>query len=220
MKNSLWKDSALFKILHIKHFLVLIFPVFCTLQWVKTPLLSSRHRGVCEKSSMDIWKFRLSTRLPAHLCACALLGKVAQLSAFVPCEQKQTDCPPHFSNLMYTGTHTHCKSESFCVYVKLLFFYMFIYVYFSMAVSELLYALQWCKEVEYSPTLVASYHSLLTDWGLSEGLHSQVPMKHLLETLYSRWATLIDFMTTKKLKVKINILNDLSFNLQDPWSFF
>lgn len=55
-----------------------------------------------------------------------------------------------------------------------------------LAVSELLYALQWCKEVENSPTIVSAYHSLLTDWGLSEGLHSQVPMKDLLETLYSR----------------------------------
>lgn len=62
----------------------------------------------------------------------------------------------------------------------------FLYVCFSFAVSELLYALQWCKEVEYSPTIVSAYHSLLTDWGLSEGLHNQVPMKDLLETLYSR----------------------------------
>lgn len=60
---------------------------------------------------------------------------------------------------------------------------------FPLVVSELLYALQWCKEVEYSSSTVASYHRLLTDWGLSEGIHSQVPVKDLLETLYSRWAT-------------------------------
>lgn len=52
---------------------------------------------------------------------------------------------------------------------------------FSLAVSELLYALQWCKEVGD----IAAFHSLLTDSGLL-GLQSQVPMKDLLETLYSR----------------------------------
>lgn len=49
-----------------------------------------------------------------------------------------------------------------------------------------MYALQWCKEVEYSPASVAAYHNLLTDWGLSEGLHSFVPVNDLLEILYSR----------------------------------
>lgn len=60
-----------------------------------------------------------------------------------------------------------------------------MYPFFS-SVSELLYALQWCREVEYSSTVVASFHSLLADWGLSDGLHSKVPMKDLLETLYTR----------------------------------
>ncbi|KAM9348056.1 E3 ubiquitin-protein ligase listerin [Symphorus nematophorus] len=124
-------------------------------QWVKTPLLSSRHRGVCEKSSMDMWKFRVSVRLPAHLCACALLGRVARSVAFIPHDQKKAEHPSHLPNLKST-------------------------------VSELLYALQWCKEVEYSPAIVSAYHRLLTDWGLSEGLHNQVPMKDLLGTLYSR----------------------------------
>lgn len=71
---------------------------------------------------------------------------------------------------------------------------MCLYVCFPLAVSELMYALQWCKEVEYSSATVASYHSLLTDWGLSEGIHSQVPVKDLLETLYSRWATVHSLM--------------------------
>uniref|UniRef100_A0A7N6FCH6 E3 ubiquitin-protein ligase listerin n=1 Tax=Anabas testudineus TaxID=64144 RepID=A0A7N6FCH6_ANATE len=119
----------------------------------KIPLLSSRHRGVCEKPSMDMWKFRLSSRLPAHLCACALLGKVAQ-TAFTPCDQKKEECPSHVLNLKNT-------------------------------VSELLYALQWCKEVEYSPAIISTFHSLLTDWGLSEGLQTHVPKKKLLETLFS-----------------------------------
>uniref|UniRef100_A0A7N8Y352 E3 ubiquitin-protein ligase listerin n=1 Tax=Mastacembelus armatus TaxID=205130 RepID=A0A7N8Y352_9TELE len=58
-------------------------------QWIKKPLLSSRHRGICQKPSMDLWKFRPSTRLPAHLCACALLGRVARTVAFIPCNQNE-----------------------------------------------------------------------------------------------------------------------------------
>ncbi|XP_034406207.1 E3 ubiquitin-protein ligase listerin [Cyclopterus lumpus] len=120
-------------------------------QWIKTPLLSGRHRGVCEKPSMEIWKFRPSVRPPAHLCACALLGSVAQTVAFTPSDKKEAECASHLPNLKYT-------------------------------VSELLYALQWCKEIEDVP----AHHSLLTDSGLLEGLQSQVPMKDLLGTLYSR----------------------------------
>eukprot|EP00064_Thunnus_orientalis_P010735 superscaffoldBa00001484_g10762 len=146
-------------------------------QWVKTPLLASRHRGVCEKPSMDIWKCKVSNRLPAHLCACALLGRVIRTAAFIPCDQKKAKCPSHLPNIKYT-------------------------------VAELLYALQWCKEVEYSPTIVSAYHSLLTDWGLSEGLHGQVPITDLLETLYSRsvelgglWSlTLEDYIDTNNLE--------------------
>lgn len=59
------------------------------------------------------------------------------------------------------------------------------YIYY-LTVSELLYALQWCKELDYKPTAASAYHNLLTEWGLSDGLHSKVPMKPLLETLYSR----------------------------------
>ncbi|XP_026184663.1 E3 ubiquitin-protein ligase listerin isoform X2 [Mastacembelus armatus] len=147
-------------------------------QWIKKPLLSSRHRGICQKPSMDLWKFRPSTRLPAHLCACALLGRVARTVAFIPCNQNEAKSLSHLTDLQCT-------------------------------VSELLYALQWCKEVEYSPTIVSAYHSLLTEWGLSEGLHCQVPNKVLLETLYSRsieygglWSlTLESFMHTQNLSV-------------------
>uniref|UniRef100_A0AAQ5Y5S5 E3 ubiquitin-protein ligase listerin n=1 Tax=Amphiprion ocellaris TaxID=80972 RepID=A0AAQ5Y5S5_AMPOC len=75
------------------------------LQWIKTPLLSSRHRGVCENPSMDIWRFRESNRLPAHLCACALLGKVAQTAVLKSCDQKDAECPSSLPDLKYTGTH-------------------------------------------------------------------------------------------------------------------
>ncbi|KAK5612984.1 hypothetical protein CRENBAI_003373 [Crenichthys baileyi] len=127
-------------------------------QWVKSPLLSNRHRGVCEKPSKDMWKFRDSSRLPAHLCVCAVLGRVAQTAAVSPCGQKEALCPSFFPNL--TGT-----------------------------VSELLYGLQWCKELDYRPTVASAYRNLLAEWGLSDGLHSKVPMKSLLETLYSRSVT-------------------------------
>ncbi|XP_053188259.1 E3 ubiquitin-protein ligase listerin [Scomber japonicus] len=146
-------------------------------QWVKVPLLDSRYRGVCEKPSMDIWKCKVSNKLPAHLCACALLGKVIRTATVVPCDQNKANYPSHLPNLKHT-------------------------------VAELLYALQWCKEVEYSPTVVSAYHSLLTDWGLSQGLHSLVPTTDLLETLYSRsvelgglWSlTLEDYIDTNNLE--------------------
>ncbi|XP_056296210.1 E3 ubiquitin-protein ligase listerin [Pseudoliparis swirei] len=116
-------------------------------QWIKSPLLSGRHRGVCEKPSVEMWKFSASARPPAHLCAVALLGSVAQAAAVTPRDHREAQC----ANLKNT-------------------------------VSELLYALQWCKEMEDVP----AYRSLLTDPGLPEGLQSQVPMKDLLGTLYSR----------------------------------
>lgn len=79
-------------------------PARFSLQWIKAPLLTSRHRGVCEASSEDIWKFRLSSRLPAHLCACALLGRVARLAEPTPPDQREADSPPQLPNLQDTGT--------------------------------------------------------------------------------------------------------------------
>ena len=40
-------------------------------------------------------------------------------------------------------------------------------------VAELLYAVQWCKEMEYSPGMVSDYHSLLTDWRFTRGVEEQ-----------------------------------------------
>uniref|UniRef100_A0A8C5DMD2 E3 ubiquitin-protein ligase listerin n=1 Tax=Gouania willdenowi TaxID=441366 RepID=A0A8C5DMD2_GOUWI len=79
----------------------------------------------------------------------------------------------------------HCDyevKEDYTFNVTLL---VFGFIYF--AASELLYALQWCKEMKFSPSIIAAYHHLLTDWGLSDGLNSHVPKKTLLETLYTRW---------------------------------
>uniref|UniRef100_A0A673ANJ4 E3 ubiquitin-protein ligase listerin n=1 Tax=Sphaeramia orbicularis TaxID=375764 RepID=A0A673ANJ4_9TELE len=73
------------------------------LTWVKTPLLSGRLRGVWEKPSVDMWKFRASNRLPAHLCSCALLGSVARTATIIPCDQKEMECSSNFPNLRHTG---------------------------------------------------------------------------------------------------------------------
>lgn len=69
---------------------------------------------------------------------------------------------------------------------KMCYLSIFLFVFSGLAVSELLYTLQWCKEVGYSPALVASYHSLLTGWGLPGGLHDLLPLEDVLETLYLR----------------------------------
>uniref|UniRef100_A0A673YU46 E3 ubiquitin-protein ligase listerin n=1 Tax=Salmo trutta TaxID=8032 RepID=A0A673YU46_SALTR len=45
-------------------------------QWVRSPLLSGRLRMVCGYPCMEVWKIRGSSRLPAHLCVCALLSRV------------------------------------------------------------------------------------------------------------------------------------------------
>lgn len=57
---------------------------------------------------------------------------------------------------------------------------------FFCAVSELLYALQWCQQVAHCSSTVASFRRLLADWGLSDGLHGLVPPPELLQTLYAR----------------------------------
>lgn len=86
---------------------VLCFPIICPSQWVKVPLLDSRYRGVCEKPSMDIWKCKVSNKLPAHLCACALLGRVIGTATVVPYDQNKANYPSHLPNLKHTGKQTH-----------------------------------------------------------------------------------------------------------------
>lgn len=119
-------------------------------QWVKSPLLSRHFRAVCDKPSVDIWKLRELSRLPAHLCTCALLGKVAK-----DLSRSGQEYHNFLPNLQHTA-------------------------------AELLYAIQWCKEVEYNPTMVAAYHRLWVDNGLSDGLNKMIPHKDMLDTLYSR----------------------------------
>nr|XP_061801771.1 E3 ubiquitin-protein ligase listerin-like [Nerophis lumbriciformis] len=123
--------------------------------WVNTPLLAGRFRGVFETSSEGKFKVKMPNALPAHLCTCALLGKVTRAASLSNCNQQSDKCQSQLPNLIDT-------------------------------VAELLYALQWCKEVDYAPAIVSTYHSLLTEWGLSGGLHDLVATTDLLETLYSR----------------------------------
>ncbi|XP_049597872.1 E3 ubiquitin-protein ligase listerin [Syngnathus scovelli] len=69
-------------------------------QWVKTSLLASRYRGVCESSCKDTWKVKMPKVLPAHLSVCALLGKVSRAASI--CNQKNDKCQPQLPNMMHT----------------------------------------------------------------------------------------------------------------------
>ncbi|XP_056140651.1 E3 ubiquitin-protein ligase listerin isoform X2 [Lampris incognitus] len=147
-------------------------------QWVKRPLLSGRLRVVCDYPCMDVWKCNASTRLPTHLCACALLGRLVGTAVVLPKDQQEADSS-YLTNLKHTAV-------------------------------ELLYAIQWCEEMACTSPVVTAYCSLLTDWELSKGLaHSLVPVKDLLETLYTRsmedgglWSlTLDNFIRTNNLAV-------------------
>uniref|UniRef100_A0AAY4AET5 E3 ubiquitin-protein ligase listerin n=1 Tax=Denticeps clupeoides TaxID=299321 RepID=A0AAY4AET5_9TELE len=41
--------------------------------------------------------------------------------------------------------------------------------------AEILYALQWCAEMECAPPMVAEYHKMLQDWDLATKIHTQWP---------------------------------------------
>lgn len=64
---------------------------------------------------MDIWKFKVPNGLPAHLCACALLGRVAKTIGAIPQDQNEAQSPSHLPDLKYTGTHTHATLMIFSV---------------------------------------------------------------------------------------------------------
>uniref|UniRef100_A0A8C5A344 E3 ubiquitin-protein ligase listerin n=1 Tax=Gadus morhua TaxID=8049 RepID=A0A8C5A344_GADMO len=73
-----------------------------SLDWMKGPLLSGRLRMTCDYPSMDVWKSTLSSQVPAHLCACTLLGRVIQMAAVSPTDQQRADLSL-YSDLKYTG---------------------------------------------------------------------------------------------------------------------
>ena len=56
----------------------------------------------CDYPSMDVWKSTLSSQVPAHLCACTLLGRVIQMEAVSPTDQQRADWSL-YSDLKYTG---------------------------------------------------------------------------------------------------------------------
>uniref|UniRef100_A0A8K9XDK5 E3 ubiquitin-protein ligase listerin n=1 Tax=Oncorhynchus mykiss TaxID=8022 RepID=A0A8K9XDK5_ONCMY len=117
-------------------------------QWVRSPLLSGRLRMVSDYPCMEVWKVRGSSRLPAHLCVCALLTRVVyNTDMTVP------------ADYMKDFKHTVC---------------------------ELLYAVQWCREMDYSPALVTEYYAMLKDWDLTDRIDNQGPATDILDTLYSR----------------------------------
>lgn len=39
-------------------------------------------------------------------------------------------------------------------------------------VAEILYALQWCEELEHRPVIVSEYHKLLRDWDVVQKVHT------------------------------------------------
>ncbi|CAL8364746.1 unnamed protein product [Lota lota] len=170
-------------------------------QWMKSPLLSGRLRMTCDYPSMDVWKSTLLSQVPAHLCACALLGRVIQMAA--------------------TGHQYLINTYVFvCVCMSWRFFS-------SSPVSELLYAVQWCVEMDLSLATVSQQHSLLTDWGLSGCPPGLVPVRDLLETLYTRsvaegglWSLCLERYLQVDVVATSSITNVVRKLYGDPASWF
>ncbi|KAI7793222.1 putative E3 ubiquitin-protein ligase listerin [Triplophysa rosa] len=124
-------------------------------QWVKHPLLSGRLRVTGEYPSLDVWKFRPSNRLPAHLCASALLGKIIH-TVTSPDDQQVAADFSEIPNLKHI-------------------------------VAEILYALQWCEEMELSPHIVTEYHNLLQSSSLQEKIQNNSLIRTaVIDTLFTR----------------------------------
>ncbi|XP_066507230.1 E3 ubiquitin-protein ligase listerin [Hoplias malabaricus] len=124
-------------------------------QWIKQPLLCGRLKTTGKYLGMDEWKVKGSSRLPAHLCACAVLGKIIFLAVPDNEQQKETDTS-ELPDLRHM-------------------------------VAEILYALQWCEEMEHCPAMVSEYHEMLQDWNVAEKSHSNSSAKAgILETLFTR----------------------------------
>ncbi|KAL6472979.1 hypothetical protein MHYP_G00191670 [Metynnis hypsauchen] len=124
-------------------------------QWVKRPLLCGRLRVTEENPGMDLWKVKDLSRLPAHLCASAVLGKIIFIAVPADTQQEETDTS-ELPDLRHT-------------------------------VAEILYALQWCEEMEHCPAMLAEYYKMLQDWNIAEKTHSNSSAKAgILETLFTR----------------------------------
>ncbi|XP_034168229.2 E3 ubiquitin-protein ligase listerin [Pangasianodon hypophthalmus] len=55
----------------------------------------------------------------------------------------------------------------------------------GQTVAEILYALQWCEEMEHCPALVSEYHKMLQDWDIIQKVHT-TSLDKVLETLFTR----------------------------------
>uniref|UniRef100_W5KT23 E3 ubiquitin-protein ligase listerin n=1 Tax=Astyanax mexicanus TaxID=7994 RepID=W5KT23_ASTMX len=144
-------------------------------QWVKQPLLCGRLQANGEYPSMDVWKMKGLNRLPAHLCASAVLGKIIFIAIPAENQQEETDTS-ELPDLRHT-------------------------------VAEILYALQWCEEMEHCPAVVSEYRKMLQDWNIAEKTHGNSSAKAgVLETLFTRsreegalWSlTLASFLQNSK----------------------
>uniref|UniRef100_A0A8B9J8K2 E3 ubiquitin-protein ligase listerin n=1 Tax=Astyanax mexicanus TaxID=7994 RepID=A0A8B9J8K2_ASTMX len=71
-------------------------------QWVKQPLLCGRLQANGEYPSMDVWKMKGLNRLPAHLCASAVLGKIIFIAIPAENQQEETDTS-ELPDLRHTG---------------------------------------------------------------------------------------------------------------------
>uniref|UniRef100_A0A8B9HBH6 E3 ubiquitin-protein ligase listerin n=1 Tax=Astyanax mexicanus TaxID=7994 RepID=A0A8B9HBH6_ASTMX len=110
--------------------------------WVKQPLLCGRLQANGEYPSMDVWKMKGLNRLPAHLCASAVLGKIIFIAIPAENQQEETDTS-ELPDLRHT-------------------------------VAEILYALQWCEEMEHCPAVVSEYRKMLQDWNIAEKTHGNI----------------------------------------------
>lgn len=122
-------------------------------QWLKRPLLDGSLRAIDECCSLEVWKVRSLSRVPAHLCSSALLMKI--IFAAVPSDEQQEE------------THTIELPE------------------LSLTVAEILYAQQWCQNMELF--LVSEYHKMFQDWDITQKLDGDSSLRvGVLETLFTR----------------------------------
>uniref|UniRef100_A0A671LR43 E3 ubiquitin-protein ligase listerin n=1 Tax=Sinocyclocheilus anshuiensis TaxID=1608454 RepID=A0A671LR43_9TELE len=86
-------------------------------QWVRHPLLCGRLRVTGEYPCMDVWKFRATNRLPAHLCVSALLGRIIFTATSPDDQQVEADFSeiPDLKHIVTSSTilestqeHTPC----------------------------------------------------------------------------------------------------------------
>uniref|UniRef100_A0AAR2ISN4 E3 ubiquitin-protein ligase listerin n=1 Tax=Pygocentrus nattereri TaxID=42514 RepID=A0AAR2ISN4_PYGNA len=127
--------------------------------WVKRPLLCGRLRVTEEIPGVELWKVKDMSRLPAHLCASAVLGKIIFIAVPADTQQEETDTS-ELPDLRHT------------VFTKIF--------------AEILYALQWCEEMEHCPAMLAEYYKMLQDWNIAEKTHSNSSAKAgILETLFT-----------------------------------